>query len=88
MDYSPPGSFVSGISQARMLESVAISFSRESSWPRDQTHAACIAGGLFPSELPGKLFWLDNCKQPVLKFANSLFFLIKDWWTSLMRFSV
>ena len=35
MDYSPPGSSVHGISQARILQWVAISFSRGSSWPRD-----------------------------------------------------
>ena len=38
MDCSPPGSSVHGIFQARILEWVAISFSRGSSWPRDQTH--------------------------------------------------
>ena len=37
MDYSPPGSSVHGILQARILESVAIPFSRGSSWPRDWT---------------------------------------------------
>ena len=35
MDCSPPGSFVHGISQARILEWVAISFWRGSSQPRD-----------------------------------------------------
>ena len=34
MDCSPPGSSVHGILQARLLEWVAISFSRRSSWPR------------------------------------------------------
>ena len=33
-----------GFSKARMLEWVAISSSRESSWPRDQTHVSCIGG--------------------------------------------
>ena len=33
--YSPPGSSVHRISQAKILEWVAISFSRGSSWPRD-----------------------------------------------------
>ena len=37
MDCSPPGSSVHGIFQARILECVAISFSRGSSQPRDQT---------------------------------------------------
>ena len=47
MDYSPPGSSVHGILQARILEWVAISFSRESSQHRDQTQVSLIAGGRF-----------------------------------------
>ena len=47
MDCSPPGSSVHGISQARILEWVAISFSRGSSPPRDQTQVSCIAGRVF-----------------------------------------
>ena len=42
MDSSPPGSSAHGISQARILEWVAISFSRGSSWPRDRTCISCI----------------------------------------------
>ena len=37
MDRSPPDSSVHGIFQARILEWVAIPFSRGTSWPRDQT---------------------------------------------------
>ena len=37
---------VDGISQATILEQVAISFSRESSQPRDWTHIPYISGGL------------------------------------------
>ena len=55
MDSSPPGSSVRGISQARLLEWVAIPFSRGSSRPRDQTHVSCLADGLFTTESPGKL---------------------------------
>ena len=47
MDCSPPGSLVPGIFQARVLEWVAISFSRASSWPRDQTQVSDIAGRRF-----------------------------------------
>ena len=47
MDCSPPGSSVQGISQARKLEWVAISFSRGSYWPRDQTRVSHIAGRRF-----------------------------------------
>ena len=41
MDHSLPGSSVHGISQARILEWVAISFSRGSSQSRDQTQVSC-----------------------------------------------
>ena len=47
MDCSLPGSSICGISQARILEWVAVSFSRGSSQPRDQTQVSCIAGKLF-----------------------------------------
>ena len=46
LDCSPPGSSVHEISQTRILEWVAISYSRGSSWPRDQTlvsHISCIS---------------------------------------------
>ena len=46
-DCSSPGSSVHGILQARILEWVAIPFSRGSSQPRDQTQASCIAGRFF-----------------------------------------
>ena len=39
--FSPPGSSVHGILQARILEWVVISFSRGSSWPRYQTRISC-----------------------------------------------
>ena len=52
VDCSPPGSSVSGISQARTLGWGVISFSRRSSQPRDWTHISCIAG-LPPLSLQG-----------------------------------
>ena len=42
-DYSPPGSSVNGIFQARMLGWVAISFSMGSPQARDQTHVSCVS---------------------------------------------
>ena len=42
---SPKGSSVHGILQARILEWVALPFSRGSSQPRDGTSVSCIAGG-------------------------------------------
>ena len=42
-----PRSLVHGIFQASVLEWVAISFSRGSSWPRDRTQVSHIAGRFF-----------------------------------------
>ena len=42
MGYSPPVSSAHGISQARILEWVATSYSRGSSWPKDQTCVSFI----------------------------------------------
>ena len=50
MDSSPPGSSVHGLFQARILEWVAMSSSRGSSWPRNRTRiccVSCIAGTFF-----------------------------------------
>ena len=47
MDCSLPGSSVHGIFQARILEWVAISFSRGSSRPRDQARVSHIVGRRF-----------------------------------------
>ena len=50
IDSSPPGSSAHGIFQTRILEWVAISSSRWSSWPRNWTCVSCVsalAGGLF-----------------------------------------
>ena len=47
MDCSLPGSSIHGILQARILEWVAISFSRGSSWSTDWTRVFCIAGSFF-----------------------------------------
>ena len=46
MDCSLPDSSIHGIFQARILEWVAISFSKGSSQPSDQTQVSCIEGCL------------------------------------------
>ena len=46
-DCSSSDSSIHGILQARILEWVAIPFSRRSSWPRDWTWVSCIPGGFF-----------------------------------------
>ena len=47
LNCSLTGSSVRGIFRARILEWVAISFCRESFWPRDPTQVSCIAGRFF-----------------------------------------
>ena len=56
MDCSPPWSSANGIFQTRILEGAAISYSRESSQPKDRTHvkSPALAGGFFTTESPGK----------------------------------
>ena len=46
-DCTLPGSSVHRILQSRIVEWLAISYSRGSSWPRDQTQVSCIAGRFF-----------------------------------------
>ena len=63
MDCRPPGSSGHRLSQASILEWAAISFSRRSSQPRNQTHVSSsptLAGGYFTTELPGKPHPLDT----------------------------
>ena len=53
MDCSPPGSSIHGILQARIVEWVAISFSRGSSQPRDQSQSPILQVDSLLSEPPG-----------------------------------
>ena len=74
MDCSLPGSSIHGILQARILEWVAISFSRGSSQPRDWTQVSCIAGRCFnlcaTREVPNETI-------PTFKmFASEIFSLL------------
>ena len=55
MDCSLPGSTTHGIFQARILEWVAIFFSRGSSQSRDWTQVSCTAGTLYPLSHQGSL---------------------------------
>ena len=55
MDCSRPGSSVHGIVQARILEWVAMAFTRGSSWPRDWTcisKSVALTGGFFTTSVP------------------------------------
>ena len=63
MDCSLPGFFVHGISQARILEWVAIPFSRGPSWPGHWTYITCIADSLLSEPLgkPVKVKFILFC---------------------------
>ena len=54
MDYSLPSSSVHGILQARIVEWVAIPFSREYSQPRIKPRSPALQADSLPSESPGK----------------------------------
>ena len=55
---SPPGSSVHGILQARILEWIAIPFSRGTSQPKDQTLVSCLAGRFFIIWATGKSYFV------------------------------
>ena len=59
MDCSPPGSSVHGIFQARILEWIAISFSRGSSRPRSWTWVSYIAGRFF-TDWAMREWWINK----------------------------
>ena len=77
MDYSSPGSYVHGILQARILEWVAISFSRRSSPPRDWTQVSYVApaltGGFFTTSATWEVLSPDRMWS--LKISFDVFFL-------------
>ena len=84
MDCNPPGSTVHGISQARLLEWVAISFSRGSSQFRDRTHVSCLAGGFFTPDPPGKPWMLllpilSALGEVIKEFRYFLLFDMVTW---------
>ena len=67
MDCSLPGFSVHGVLQTRMLQWVAISFSRGSSPPRDRTRVSCIASGFFITKPSGKSIY-----QPLKFFLKKI----------------
>ena len=79
MDCSLPGFSVHGILQERILEWVAVSFSRGSSQPRNQTQISCIAGRFFTD-------WAIK-EIPPICINTWICFCLSDWlhpvWQSL-----
>ena len=77
VNWSPPGSSVHGIFQARILKWVAISFSRGSSDPGIEPASIvspALASRFFTTQLPVKT-------NGVVIDYNSVFLLISSFWT-------
>ena len=87
-----PGSSVHGISQERILEWVAISFSRGPSQPRDRIHISCIGRQILHHQATGKPGDLVSCVEnlleirwlfpgvPLLNILAHLILRLKAWW--------
>ena len=78
VDCSPPGSSVHGISQVRILAWVAISSSRESSWPRNRTRISCT-GRLIPYHWATKKLREEDSNWGLLPWLEC-FCLRKGTW--------
>ena len=79
------GSSVHGILQARILEWVAISFSRESSWPRNQTQVSCIAGRFLTDELlafVNKNTWMEGIDFSHFQWIHSRKYLCFSFFST------
>ena len=95
IDYSMPGSSVCGISQTRILEWVAISSSRGSSWPRYRTHVSCVGRQFLhrwaTREAPGRIITAFKNKifnhQSGLYTSRSLRNLV-NWYDCLSTGSI
>ena len=73
VDCSPPGSSVHGILQARVLQWVAISFSRGSFQPRDWTWVLCTVGRFFT-------IWAYQGSPKITRWSSSV---IHFWYDFL-----
>ena len=95
MDHNLPGSSIQGIFQARVLEWVAISFSRGSSQPSDWTRVSGIAGRRFTvwatreAISPSLMFlilvkfnkpWTNELKTPSVLCFKQLTSVFRDEW--------
>ena len=89
MDCSLPGSSVHGLLQAKILEWLAIPFSRASFWPRDQTWVSCIAGRFFTVWATREAhmyiyvyvrvyMYTDTASQPYIYIASQVALLVKN----------
>ena len=94
MNCNLPGSPVHGVSQARILEWAATSFSMGSFWPRDETCISHTRRWVFTTESPGKptvnntvLHKWKVIRELILKFSSQekKWYV---WWQMLTRLIV
>ena len=99
-DCNPPASSIHGISKERILEWVAISSSRRSSWHRDRTHVSwisCISKQILTTSIIWEPYstllcvksdtdnaWTNRCWC----IPITLFFYRYKWWSSLGLWTV
>ena len=94
MDCSPPGSSVHGVLQARILEWVAMPFSRTSCPSRDQTFilvSPALSGGLFTSSATWEATRISEQILPVWNYKTgfhdeSITYLIAMWTICTLEF--
>ena len=89
MDYSPPGPSVHGISQARILEWVAIPFSKGSFQPRNWTHIFCVSCITRRIAILSEIAWVELQSHRLCRSKEVL--KLWGWWVegiliSLIRF--
>ena len=82
MDHGRPVSSVKGILQARILEWVAVSSSRGSSWPRDLTRVSGIAGRFFTVWATREALNVPNISKYFLKGQKKVLAVKGNKWIS------
>ena len=86
MNCSLPGSSVHGILQARILEWIAIPFSRGSSWPRGQTQVSCFVGRFFTIWATGKMGPIISGPHHALLFTPRPLLLLSLLFVCVLSF--
>ena len=90
VDCHPPGlDFVHGISQARMLEWVAIFFSKGSFWPRNWTFISCIGMRIFHHWATGEAPCIAlSCLLKTIISSFSWYRIFNDFWSMSHSFEL
>ena len=83
MDYSLPGSSVLVNLQAKILEWVAMPFSRGSSQPRDWTRVSCTSGRFFTVLATQEVSYLRYIKKEIYLKIHSFYFHFLEAFSSI-----